>query len=422
MPSLAGGLRTREEAMSVKFETLRAPWPLTLPAQPVIDTAANARPRLDSIDLLRGLVMVLMALDHTRDFFGASGMNPRDVADPALFLTRWITHYCAPIFILLAGTSAYLYGARGRSTAEISRFLITRGFWLMLLEFTIVRLGWTFDMGLDHFVTQVIWAIGASMVVLAGLVWLPRAAISAIGLAVIVGHNAFDGVTASDFGAYGWIWNFLHEPKLLTLAPGSQLYALYPLIPWAGVMAAGYALGPVFLLDAKVRRRLLLDLGAAITVAFVVLRLSNVYGDPAPWAVQETGLSTVLSVLNVEKYPPSLLYLMMTLGPALMLLALFERVRGDLAQWITTFGRVPLLYYVAHIFLIHALAVVLALVAIGDATWLIGGLPSAKPADYGLPLPGVYAVWLMVVVALYPLCAWFAQLKRRRSEWWWSYL
>jgi uncharacterized membrane protein len=404
MPSLAGGLRTREDAMSVKFETLRAPWPLTLPAQPVIDTAANARPRLDSIDLLRGLVMVLMALDHARDFFGASGMNPRDVADPALFLTRWITHYCAPIFILLAGTSAYLYGARGRSTAEISRFLITRGFWLMLLEFTIVRLGWTFDTGLDYFVTQVIWAIGA------------------IGLAMIVGHNAFGGVTASDFGAYGWIWNFLHEPKLLTLAPGSQLYALYPLIPWAGVMAAGYALGPVFLLDAKVRRRLLLDLGAAITVAFVVLRLSNVYGDPAPWAVQETGLSTVLSVLNVEKYPPSLLYLMMTLGPALMLLALFERVRGDLAQWITTFGRVPLLYYVAHIFLIHALAVVLALVAIGDATWLIGGLPSAKPADYGLPLPGVYAVWLMVVVALYPLCAWFAQLKRRRSEWWWSYL
>ena len=309
--------------MSLQFEVLRAPWPLSVPAPPVVD--AVARPRLDSIDLLRGLVMVLMALDHTRDFFGASGMNPRDVADPALFLTRWITHYCAPTFILLAGVSAYLYGARGRSTGEISRFLLTRGFWLMVLEFTIVRLGWTFDTGLDFFVTQVIWAIGASMVVLAGLVWLPRAAIGAIGVAMIVGHNMFDGITANDFGAHGWIWTFLHEPKLLTLAPGTQLYALYPLIPWAGVMAAGYALGPVFLLDAKIRRRLLLNLGAAITVAFVVLRLSNVYGDPGAWAVQENVLSSVLSVLNVEKYPPSLLYLMMTLGPALMLLALFEQ-------------------------------------------------------------------------------------------------
>ena len=350
--------------MSLQFEVLRAPWPLNVPAPPVVD--AVARPRLDSIDLLRGLVMVLMALDHTRDFFGASGMNPRDVADPALFLTRWITHYCAPTFILLAGVSAYLYGARGRSTGEISRFLLTRGFWLMVLEFTIVRLGWTFDTGLDFFVTQVIWAIGASMVVLAGLVWLPRAAIGAIGVAMIVGHNMFDGITANDFGAHGWIWTFLHEPKLLTLAPGTQLYALYPLIPWAGVMAAGYALGPVFLLDAKIRRRLLLNLGAAITVAFVVLRLSNVYGDPGAWAVQENALPSVLSVLNVEKYPPSLLYLMMTLGPALMLLALFERARGDLAQWITTFGRVPLLYYVAHIFLIHALAVVLALAVLGE--------------------------------------------------------
>jgi uncharacterized membrane protein len=292
----------------------------------------------------------------------------------------------------------------------------------MVLEFTIVRLGWTFDTGLDFFVTQVIWAIGASMVALSALVWLPRAAIGAIAVVMIVGHNLFDGVTAAHFGDHGWIWNFLHEPKLLTLAPGSQLYTLYPLIPWAGVMAAGYALGPAFTLEAAVRRRLFLLLGAAITIGFVLLRLSNLYGDPAAWAVQENALSTVLSVLNVEKYPPSLLYLMMTLGPALMLLAVFERARGDPARWITTFGRVPLLYYVAHIFLIHALAVAVALVTSGDAAWLFGALPSAKPAGYGFSLPGIYAVWLLVVVALYPLCAWFAQLKRRRREWWWSYL
>ena len=184
---------------------LKSPPPSMAYLPPLVAASrdANARPRLDSIDLLRGLVMVIMALDHTRDFFGSSGMNPRDVADPALFLTRWITHFCAPIFILLAGVSAYLYGQRGRSTAELSRFLFTRGFWLMVLEFTVVRLGWTFDLGLDHFVTQVIWVIGASMVVLAGLVWLPRAAIGAIGLAMIAGHNLLDGINAADFGSAG---------------------------------------------------------------------------------------------------------------------------------------------------------------------------------------------------------------------------
>lgn len=410
--------------MSLQFETLRGPWPMPSPAP----SAALARvdrgapPRLNSIDLLRGLVMILMALDHTRDFFGPSGMNPRDVADPALFLTRWITHFCAPVFILLAGVSAYLYGARGRSTAEISRFLFTRGFWLMLLEFTVVRLGWTFGTDLDFFFTQVIWAIGASMVVLAGLVWLPRMAIGAVGIAMIAGHNLFDGVHAADFGATGWMWNVLHEQALLGGAPGTQLYVVYPLIPWAGVMAAGYALGPAFALDAPVRRRLFLTLGAAITAGFVLLRLSNVYGDPGAWVVQEDALATVLSGLNVEKYPPSLLYLMMTLGPALMLLAAFESARGALAEWVTTFGRVPLLYYVAHIFLIHTLALIVAAATIGDTTWLLGSLPSAKPAAYGFALPYVYAVWLLVVVALYPLCRWFAEVKRQRTEWWWSYL
>jgi len=381
-----------------------------------------ARPRLDSIDLLRGLVMVLMALDHTRDFFGSSGMNPRDVADPALFLTRWITHFCAPIFILLSGVSAYLYGQRGRSTAELSRFLVTRGFWLMVLEFTIVRLGWTFNFGLDHFVTQVIWVIGASMVVLAGLVWLPRMAIGAIGLVMIAGHNLLDGVMAADFGSAGWIWTFLHQPALIKLSQTSSLYALYPLIPWVGVMAAGYTLGAEFSLDANVRRRRFLALGALLTAGFVALRLSNLYGDPAPWMVYGTMSATVLSALNVEKYPPSLLYLMMTLGPGLMLLGLFEHARGRLASWITTFGRVPMLYYVAHIFLIHALAVVYALMVFGDASFLFGGLPSDKPAGFGLALPWIYGVWLVVVVTLYPLCRWFADVKRRRSDWWLSYL
>jgi uncharacterized membrane protein len=394
--------------------------------------AVTGRVRLDSIDLLRGLVMVLMALDHTRDFFGTGGMNPRDVAEPALFLTRWITHYCAPIFIFLAGLSAYLYGiARedgrkrpdgGRSTGEVSRFLLTRGFWLILIEFTLMRLGWSFSLNLNFFVAQVIWVIGASMVVLAGLVFLPRWAIAAIALGMIAGHNLLDGIHAEQLGAAGWLWNFLHQPAMLQLGPQTRLLVLYSLIPWAGVMAAGYVLGPVFKLEPRSRRRILLTTGTAVIAGFIALRASNLYGDPTAWSVQSSWLGTVLSFVNCEKYPPSLLYLMMTLGPALILLALFERVRGAVAGWIITFGRVPFLFYVAHIYLIHALAVVLAFAMLGQAGWLLGQFPPQKPAAWGLNLVGLYATWLCVVVMLYPACRAFAALKQRRQEWWWSYL
>lgn len=410
--------------MSFSLDSPRGAWPsfISTPPRAAMSIEPNARPRIGSIDLLRGLVMVVMALDHTRDFFGSGGMNPRDVADPALFLTRWITHFCAPVFIFLAGVSAYLHGARGRGAGEVSRYLFTRGFWLIVLEFTIMRLGWTFGASLDLFVAQVIWAIGASMVALSALVWLPRWAIAIIGVGMIAGHNLLDGIHPADFGAYGWIWSFLHEPGMLALTPSARLYVLYPLIPWIGVMAAGYALGPEFAHGPGERQRRFLALGAAVTLGFVVLRLANVYGDPAPWTVQETALSTALSVLNVEKYPPSLLYLMMTLGPGLMLLAAFEGARGRLAGWITTFGRVPLFYYVAHIFLIHALAVAVAWATLGDASWLFGGGLSNKPESWGFALPIVYALWLVAVAMLYPLCRWFAEFKRRRGDWWLSYL
>jgi uncharacterized membrane protein len=377
--------------------------------------------RLDSIDLLRGLVMVLMALDHTRDFFGTSGANPRDVAEPALFLTRWMTHFCAPVFIFLAGLSAYFYGARGRSVGAVSRFLLTRGFWLMLIEFTIVRVGWTFNVDFTHLTAQVIWVIGASMVVLAGLVFLPRWAIAGIGLAMIAGHNLFDGVLAEQFGQVGFVWNLLHQPGLLHVGSGTRLFALYPLIPWAGVMAAGYAFGPVMHRDEASRRRWLLGLGIALTAGFVLLRATNLYGDPAAWQGQSGTLATALSFINCEKYPPSLLYLMTTLGPALILLAAFRNAHGRLAGWLIIFGRVPLFYYVVHIFLIHALAIVFAAAVFGNASWLFGSF-AGKPAGYGMGLAGVYGVWLLVVVALYWPCRWFAALKQRRREWWWSYL
>ena len=381
-----------------------------------------SRARLDSVDLLRGLVMLLMALDHTRDFFAAGGPNPRDIADPALFLTRWVTHFCTPTFIFLAGVSAFLYGERGRRVGEVSWFLLTRGLWLILIEFTLMRLCWTFSIHADVFVIQVIWVTGASMVALAGLVHLPRWAIATIGLAMIAGHNLLDGIDAEELGHAGWLWKLLHEPGLIEIGPHARLFVLYVLVPWSGVMAAGYALGPVFRLDPARRRSFLLRTGAAVTAGFIVLRASNLYGDPAAWSVQASVLATVLAFIDCEKYPPSLLYLMMTLGPALILLALFERVHGALAGLVTTFGRVPFFFYVVHVALIHALAVGFAWITVGDIGWTFGAFLSQKPASYGLGLPGVYVVWLCVLAALYPLCRAFAALKRRRREWWWSYL
>jgi uncharacterized membrane protein len=399
----------------------RTALPEALPSGASATEAAGARSRLNSIDTLRGLVMIVMALDHTRDFFTNGGFNPRDVAEPALFLTRWVTHFCAPTFILLAGISAYLYGVKGRTTGDVSRFLLTRGIWLVLIEFTIVRLGWSFDVHFNYFVAQVIFAIGVSMIALAVLVYLPRTAIAAIGLAMIAGHNAFDGIKAGQLGAAAPLWHFLHEPGFFDVVPGVRFFVLYPLIPWVGVMAAGYALGPIFMHARAVRVPQLFMLGAAITIGFVLLRATNFYGDPVPWALQDDVMSTILSFINCEKYPPSLLYLAMTLGPALMLLAAFESARGPVAAWMATFGRVPFFYYVMHIFLLHAFAVLFAWLSVGETGFLFGSLAGRKPPAYGLSLAGIYAVWVAVMVALYPLCRWFAGIKRRRTKWWWSY-
>jgi uncharacterized membrane protein len=385
--------------------------------------AAGARPRLDSIDLVRGVVMAIMVLDHVRDYLGGSAVNPRDVADPALFLTRWITHLCAPTFVFLAGVSAYLYGHRGRSRGEISRFLLTRGLWLMVLELTVVRFAWTFKLVPDFLFLQVIWAIGAGMVVLAGLVYLPRWAIAAFGLAVIGGHNALDSIRAADLGSAGWLWNLAHEPAMLRPLAGLAAFALYPLIPWIGVIAAGYALGPVFTQPAAQRTRTLLLLGAGTLGLFAVLRFTGGYGDPAARVAHDGALPWFLSFINCEKYPPSLLYLAMTIGVALLLLVVAERARGVVAGWLVTMGRVPMLFYVAHIVLVHLAAIAYALIVHGDAGWLFGGLPPMnKPEGFGLSLPMVYVAWLVILTLLYPLCRWFAALRRRRTDWWLSYL
>ena len=370
------------------------------------------RARIGSVDTLRGLVMVIMALDHTRDFFSTTGFNPREVTDPLLFLTRWVTHFCAPTFILLAGLSAFLYG-RGKSIGELSRFLLVRGLWLILIDLTLINFAWRFEVDLYRLSAGVIFVIGVSMVALSALIWLPRWAIASLALLMIAGHNLLDNVRAEDLGEASGAWHVLHQPGLVPLGDSVTLYILYPLIPWIGVMASGYFLGPVMHLDQGKRQRILLVVGAAITVGFLVLRVTNVYGDPTPWTPQDTWLSTILSFFNCEKYPPSLLYLMMTLGTALILLALFEQVRGALASFLATFGRVPFFYYVVHIYLIHALAVATA--------FAITGALATTP-EINFSLTGVYIVWLMVVVLLYPICRWFSELKEKSSGWWWTYL
>jgi uncharacterized membrane protein len=385
--------------------------------------APRALDRLDSIDLLRGLVMVVMALDHTRDFFAGGTFNPRDVADPALFLTRWVTHFCAPVFVFLAGIAAFMRGARDGSRGELARFLLTRGLWLVLLELTLVRFAWTFSVYPDFVLLQVIWVIGIAMTALAGLIYLPRWAIATIALVLIGGHNLLDGVDAAQFGELAWLWHVLHQPALLEAGPEVSVFALYAVIPWVGVMAAGYALGPVMLLEPVARRRRLIGLGAAVTLGFVLLRAANLYGDPAPWVAHDSLLASALSFIDAEKYPPSLLYLAMTLGPALLLLAALERARGGLARVLLVFGRVPLFYYLLHILLLHTLAVAFSAATFGDTAWLFGGLPIiARPEGYGLDLGGVYLAWLVVVALLYLPCAWFAGVRRRQSAAWLSYL
>jgi uncharacterized membrane protein len=368
--------------------------------------------RIVSVDLLRGLVVALMALDHTRDFFGTGGFNPRDVTEPALFLTRWVTHFCAPTFVLLAGLSAFLYG-RGRSIAETSRFLLTRGLWLMLIDLTLIKFGWRFEFDFLRLGMGVVFVIGASMVALAALVRLPRWAIAAVALIMIAGHNVLDGISAESMGPKAWLWHILHERGEAALGGGVEAYVLYPLIPWIGVMAAGYALGPVMQREAQARQRLLYAMGAAITLGFVLLRASDLYGDPASWTVEENWLATLLSFVNCEKYPPSLLFLMMTLGPALMLLAAFDQARGRFAQVLAMFGQVPFFFYLVHIYLIHALAIVTG--------FALTGVFAVAPR-LGFSLPEIYLVWLALLALLYPICRWFAGRKARGTAWWWSYL
>ena len=377
-------------------------------------------PRADrnqAIDWLRGAVMILMALDHSRIFVGSA--VDLHTAAPGLYFTRWITHFCAPVFVLVAGTAAYLHGLRLGSTRALSRYLLTRGLWLAFLEVTVVRAVWIFYIGPEILVLQVIWAIGVSMVVLAALVWLPRSAIAAFAVALIAGHNLFDAVHAADLGAFRWVWMLLHEEGGLEPFPGARWIVIYPLVPWVAVMAAGYVIGPWALLPRNLRRQRFLRAGVALIGGFAVLRVTNLYGDPQHWTAAGGTLRAVLSFLDCEKYPPSLLFLAMTLGPALCLLAWMDRPLGPWATRVAVFGRVPLLYYVLHLFLIHVAAIAIAWPVLG-ASAVLRPFVASQPLGYSLPV--VYAIWVVVVLALYPACRWFADVKQRSGRAWVSYL
>jgi uncharacterized membrane protein len=394
----------------------------------------DVRPRLYSVDAVRGIVMVVMALDHVRDFFHAyaKALDPTDPAKTwtALFFTRWATHFCAPTFVFLAGAGAFLSARRGRTKRELARFLLTRGLWLIVLELTVVRFGWVFNLDYHLVFVQVIWAIGWAMVALAGLVFLPTRAVAAVGLLMIFLHNALDGVGSQSLGPLGWLWVLLHEQGVLAPRPGFVIFVAYPLVPWVGVMALGYAFGELLTLERRRRRRLLVATGGAAFALFVLLRAANVYGDPTPWVAQGRGWwYTLLSFLNTQKYPPSLLFLLMTLGPAVVAVALFDREGGPgrVVRPFVVFGRVPLFYYLLHVPLIHLVAVLFAYAKYGRAEWLFmnwppPGAPQPEPPGYGYDLWAVYLIWLGVVAALYPLCRWFAAVKSRRRDAWLSYL
>jgi uncharacterized membrane protein len=389
------------------------------------------KPRISAIDIMRGIVMVIMALDHVRDFFhlGAVGYNPTDMATtyPSLFFTRWITHYCAPTFVFLAGTSIYLMTKR-KSKKDLSIFLLTRGVWLIVLELIVVRFGILFNFYFDVLIFQVIWVIGASMICMAMLVHLSYKAVLAIGLVIVFAHNLADLNPLTPQNSFYVSWAFLRQTGFIPLTANNTAMVIYPLLPWLGTMVLGYCLGKLYTgeFSKDRRQKMLFTIGISAVLLFVILRLINVYGDPAPWSVQKNGIFTLMSFLNVTKYPVSLLYTLMTLGPVLIILGVMERINTNLLKPFTVFGRVPLFYYILHFYLIHLVSLFLFMYKTGRSFSEVdfhfnksfGGL--TPEAGYSLFL--TYVAWFAVILVLYPVCRWYNRYKNTHTYWWLSYL
>ena len=387
--------------------------------------------RIASIDLLRGLVMVLMALDHVRDYFyvGSFYGNPTDLTTTTgmLFFTRWITHFCAPVFIFLAGTSASLFG-QNKEKKTLSKFLWTRGLWLIFLEIAINGLIWSFDLTYSMTFLQVIWVIGICMICLAGLIYLKDNIQIAIGVLMVAGHNLLDGITFSGTDPQALLWYFLHQQQFLVLTPKIVLVFAYPAIPWIGVMLLGYQLGRIYhkTYDREKRRRFLLNTGIAVLGLFFILRILNLYGDPVPWSTQDSTSMSIASFFNLNKYPPSLLYLCMTLGPSLLFLWLFDKSDHHNEKFLLVFGKVPLFYYLLHVLVIHIGALIAVELTGGDWRWMIlsaENFLSGQLGSYGFSLPWVYLIWIAVVLICYPFSRMYMAYKLgNKDKWWLSYL
>jgi uncharacterized membrane protein len=394
-------------------------------------TPLRKKKRVESIDIVRGAVMIIMALDHARHWFhhDAYVYEPTDLSRTNIFLffTRFITHYCAPVFIFLAGISAYLNGVK-KTKKELAFYLITRGIWLIFVEFAIISLGNTFNISFPFVTLQVIWAIGICMIVLAGLIYLRRSWILGIALVLIAGHNLLDNFHVNGNGPMAFIWAVLHEPKEFIWG-STTIFVLFPVLPWIGVMALGYYMGTLFRssVDPEARKKLLLYIGTSAVILFFILRAFNIYGDPSNWTVQDSPSFSFLSILNVTKYPPSLLYNLITIGPAMIILALLDgRPLNSFTRRVAVFGRAPFFYYVVHLYVLHLCAVIGAILA--DYNWydmILSTRRDRTPAlqGFGFNLFTTYCIWIGVVLFLYPLCKWFDQYKRNNqsTQWWLTY-
>lgn len=383
--------------------------------------------RIESIDLLKGLIMVIMALDHVRDYFHYSAYI-FDPADPTkttlpIFFTRWITHFCAPTFSFLAGMSAFMVG-RKKTKKQLSEFLLKRGLWLVFIELTVVGFGWYFDFQFRTFGLLVIWALGISMIFLAILIYLPRPYILIFSLLLICAHNLLDGVQFQG----SILWSMFHNFGFFQLSKNTHLFMGYPIIPWIAVMSLGYYFGAYYdkSVDSHDRKKIFNSIGLIAVVLFVVLRFTNLYGDPRPFEHYGSFSKDIVSFLNPSKYPPSLLYLLMTLGAVFLFLANTENLKGRIVNFFCTFGRVPFFYYVLHVYLVHLLAMIFAQVS--GFGWqkmvlpnFIAFLPDMK--GYGFSLWVVYLVWIGVIAILYPVCRKFDKYKQaNKDKWWLSYL
>lgn len=401
------------------FVDVPTPRPLVTPDHTAhtVRRAPAPHMRVASVDVVRGLAMVLMALDHVRDYVTDQRIRPEDLsrATAALFATRWVTHFCAPTFFLLAGVGIGLLRTRLDAPA-LRRWLVVRGLWLLVLELIITPVGWQFGVQLVPAFALVLWALGWSMIVLAVCIALPPRVLAVASLAMIAGHNLLDGIAPAQFGAFAWVWHFLHVPGFVV--PGT-LFVGYPLVPWVAVMALGTTLAPVFTWAPARRRAFFTFCGLGALALFVVLRAMNGYGNPAPWSVQRSVALTVASFLNVNKYPPSLEFLLMANGATCIALALAESARGFIAQTLAVYGRVPLFYYVMHIVVAHVVAMSIAFAQGGVLRRVpIIHNPDVIPASYGVPLWGVYVAWAVVVAALWWPCVALGRRKATRNDWW----